>query len=56
MTIPAERVEAVIVGSGAAGSAIAARLAAGGKQVLILEAGPGRGNQDLVSSACTRPR
>ena len=51
MNIPVEQVDAVIVGSGAAGSAFAARLAAGGKRVLILEAGPGRGNQDLVSSA-----
>jgi choline dehydrogenase-like flavoprotein len=51
MTAPVERVDAVIVGSGAAGSAFAARLAAGGKQVMILEAGPRRGNEDLVSSA-----
>ena len=51
MTVPDEKVDAVVVGSGAAGSAIAARLAAGGKQVVILEAGPERGNDDLVSSA-----
>lgn len=51
MTAPVEQVDAVIVGSGAAGSAFAARLAAGGKKVMILEAGPRRGNEDLVSSA-----
>ena len=51
MTTPVVQVDAVIVGSGAAGSAFAARLAAGGKKVLILEAGPARGNADLVSSA-----
>lgn len=51
MTLAAEKVDAVIVGSGAAGSAMAARLAAGGKQVVILEAGPDRHAQDLVSSA-----
>ncbi|MCH7637511.1 MAG: GMC family oxidoreductase, partial [Proteobacteria bacterium] len=45
------KVDAVVVGSGAAGSAIAAKLAVGGKQVVILEAGPERGNDDLVSSA-----
>ena len=51
MTIPAEKVDAVVVGSGAAGSAFAAKLAVGGKKVVILEAGPERGNEDLVSSA-----
>ncbi|MCH8336432.1 MAG: GMC family oxidoreductase [Proteobacteria bacterium] len=51
MTVPDEKVDAVVVGSGAAGSAIAAKLAVGGKQVVILEAGPERGNDDLVSSA-----
>ncbi len=50
MTIPTEKVDVVIVGSGAAGSGMAARLAAGGKKVVILEAGPARGNPDLVSS------
>ena len=51
MTIPDEKVDAVVVGSGAAGSAIAAKLAVGGKKVVILEAGPDRSNDDLVSSA-----
>lgn len=51
MTVPDERVDAVVIGSGAAGSAIAARLAAGGKKVVILEAGPERDNKDLISSA-----
>jgi len=51
MTIPDEKVDAVVVGSSAAGSAIAAKLAVGGKKVVILEAGPERGNEDLVSSA-----
>jgi choline dehydrogenase-like flavoprotein len=51
MTIPNEKFDAVIVGSGASGSAIAARLAVGGKKVVILEAGPERSNEDLVSSA-----
>lgn len=45
-----EKVDAVVIGSGAAGSAIAARLASGGKQVIILEAGPERNNRDLISS------
>ena len=45
-----DRVDAVIVGSGAAGSLMAARLAEAGKRVLILEAGPARGTQDLVSN------
>jgi choline dehydrogenase-like flavoprotein len=51
MTLPSEKVDAVVVGSGAAGSAMAARLAAGGKKVVILEAGPDRDNQSLISSA-----
>jgi choline dehydrogenase-like flavoprotein len=50
VTLPTEKVDVVIVGSGAAGSAMAAKLAAGGKQVVILEAGPERGNPDLISS------
>ncbi len=50
MTLPRERVEVLIVGSGAAGSAMAAYLAEAGRQVHILEAGPERHNRDLVSS------
>lgn len=42
--------DAVVVGSGASGSAFAASLAESGKSVLILEAGPGRQASDLVSS------
>ncbi len=51
MSLPAEKVDAVVVGSGAAGSAIAAKLAVGGKKVVILEAGPDRDNQSLIRSA-----
>lgn len=43
-------VDAVIVGSGAAGSLIAAKLAQAGKRVLILEAGPARTMANLISS------
>jgi len=43
--------DVVIVGSGASGSALAARLSRTRKRVLILEAGPARQNRDLVSSA-----
>lgn len=50
MKVTNEKVDAIVVGSGAAGSSIAAKLAVGGKQVVILEAGPERGNDDLVSS------
>ena len=46
----AGRMDAVIVGSGAAGSLLAARLAEGGKAVLVLEAGPQRSLNDLYSS------
>ena len=44
------RTDALIVGAGAAGSLYAARLAAAGKSVLVLEAGPAWKNEDLVSS------
>ena len=42
--------DAIVVGSGAAGSSMAARLAAGGKRVKILEAGADRTNDHLISS------
>ena len=47
---PEDPVDVIIVGSGAAGSAMAALLAEGGKRVLILEAGPVRQPNDMVSS------
>ncbi|MEM7276672.1 MAG: GMC family oxidoreductase [Pseudomonadota bacterium] len=50
MSLPTEKVDAIVVGSGAAGSTVAANLARGGKQVHILEAGPRLQNSDLVSS------
>lgn len=50
MSLPDEKFDAIVVGSGAAGSAIAAKLSAGGKSVLIVEAGPERSLTDLVSS------
>jgi choline dehydrogenase-like flavoprotein len=43
-------VDAVIVGSGAAGSLVAAKLSRAGKKVVILEAGPRRVMGDLISS------
>ncbi len=42
--------EVVIVGSGAAGSTVAAALGEGGKDAVVLEAGPERPNADLISS------
>jgi choline dehydrogenase-like flavoprotein len=45
-----EKVDAVIVGSGASGSLLAAKLAQAGKKVLVLEAGPERKASDLFSS------
>lgn len=51
-----EKVDAVIVGSGAAGSLMAAKLAEAGKKVVILEAGPERKLGDLVSSGLNARR
>jgi len=45
-----QKVDAVIVGAGAAGSVYAATLAAAGKKVVVLEAGPPWTIADLVSS------
>lgn len=45
-----EKVDAVVVGAGAAGSLYAARLAQAGKSVVVLEAGPPWAMTDLVSS------
>jgi choline dehydrogenase-like flavoprotein len=44
------KVDAAIVGSGASGSLLAAKLAQTGKKVLVLEAGPERTASDLYSS------
>ena len=46
----AEKTNVVIVGSGAAGSLMAAKLSEAGKKVIILEAGPERKLNDLTSS------
>lgn len=43
-------VDAVVVGSDAAGSLIAAKLAESGKQVVILDGGPKRTMDALISS------
>ena len=45
-----DKVDAVIVGAGAAGSLMAARLAQAGKSVIVLEAGPAWEMHDLISS------
>lgn len=45
-----EEVDVLVIGSGAAGSVVAAKAAQAGKRVLILEAGPKRALTDLVSS------
>ena len=45
-----EKVDVVIVGSGAAGSLLAAKLAQAGKSVVVLEGGPQRAMGDLYSS------
>jgi choline dehydrogenase-like flavoprotein len=48
--LPTDAVDVIVVGSGAAGSIMAAKLAEGGKRVLILEAGPARDAGNLISS------
>ena len=45
-----EAVDVVIVGAGAAGSQLAAKLAHGGKRVVVLEAGPPWQLRDMFSS------
>jgi len=50
MMVSHEERDVVIVGSGAAGSLLAAQLAEAGKRVIILEAGPERKLSGLVSS------
>ncbi|MGZ8282069.1 MAG: FAD-dependent oxidoreductase [Allosphingosinicella sp.] len=50
VTPRAEKVDAVVVGAGAAGSLWAARLAQAGKSVVVLEAGPPWTMADLTSS------
>ena len=51
MTAAPLEAEFVIVGSGAAGSSLAATLGQAGRNVVVLEAGPARSVADLVSSA-----
>lgn len=50
MAQTAEKVDVVIVGSGASGSVLAAKLAQAGRSVVILEAGPELKLSDLYSS------
>src|SRR6266403_1949843 len=55
VSLPRDPVDAIVVGSGAAGSNMAARLAEGGKRVLILEAGPARSPTDLSGTPTWLP-
>ncbi len=50
MTNHIDKTDVIIVGSGAAGSLMAAKLSEAGKKVTILEAGPERRLEDLTSS------
>lgn len=50
MTVNQDQTDVVIVGSGAAGSLLAAQLTEAGKRVIILEAGPERKLSSLISS------
>lgn len=50
MVRPHDAADVVIVGAGAAGSVFAAKLAAAGKRVVVLEGGPPWTNADLCSS------
>ena len=45
-----EKVDVVVVGSGASGSVFAATLAEAGKSVVVLEGGKARTMDDLISS------
>jgi len=45
-----EKTDVIIVGAGAAGSLLAAKLAQAGRRVVVLEAGPGWTSSDLYSS------
>ena len=49
--MPAEAVDVVIVGAGAAGCLFAAKLSAAGKSVVVIDAGPAWSTDDLVSSS-----
>jgi choline dehydrogenase-like flavoprotein len=50
VVIEERNVDAVVIGAGASGSLIAAKLARAGKRTLLLDAGPGWTTADLISS------